>query len=111
MRWVNRKIKRGDRILWGAAPILLLLLLTFAAAQRHADNPADKILPLPSGMAQAMAALIFERDMLSGQYLFWADTLASLQRLGLGLGIATLVALVLGLLLGRCRCARCWGRW
>lgn len=101
MRWVNRQISRSDRLLWGAAPILLLVLLyIFAAAGRHAANPSDKILPLPSGMAQAMGALIFERDMLSGQYLFWADTLASLQRLGLGLGIATLVALVLGLLIG-----------
>lgn len=101
MRWVNRQISRSDRLLWGAAPILLLVLLyIFAAAGRHAINPSDKILPLPSGMAQAMSALIFERDMLSGQYLFWADTLASLQRLGLGLGIATLAALVLGLLLG-----------
>ncbi|WCT79488.1 ABC transporter permease [Novosphingobium humi] len=101
MRWVNRQISRSDRLLWGAAPILLLVLLyIFAAAGRHAVNPSDKILPLPSGMAQAMSSLIFERDMLSGQYLFWADTLASLQRLGLGLGIATLVALVLGLLLG-----------
>jgi len=101
MRWVNRQMKRGDRILWGAAPILLLVLLyIFAAAQRHAINPSDKILPLPSGMAQAMSALIFQRDMLSGEFLFLADTLASLQRLGLGLGIATMTALVLGLLLG-----------
>ncbi len=101
MRWVNRRMSKGDRLLWGGLPILLLLLAyVLAAAQRHAANPADKILPLPSGMVQAMSALLFERDLLSGQWLFWADTLASLQRLGLGLGIATGTALVLGLLLG-----------
>lgn len=101
MRWVNRRMSKGDRLLWGGLPILLLLLAyVLAAAQRHAANPADKILPLPSGMAKAMSALLFERDVLSGQWLFWADTLASLQRLGLGLGIATITALVLGLVLG-----------
>ena len=101
MRWVNRRLARNQRIAVGAAPVLLLLLAyLFAAARRHAANPADKILPLPGGMADAMSALIFQRDLLSGQYLFWADTLASLQRLGLGLAIATALALVLGILLG-----------
>jgi NitT/TauT family transport system permease protein len=47
-----------------------------------------------------MWALLFEPDQLTGQLTFWADTLASLQRLGLGLGIATLAALMVGLLLG-----------
>jgi len=101
MRWVNRQVRRSDRILLGSLPILLLVLLyLFMAAQRHAANPVDKILPLPSGMAQAMSALLFQPDQLSGQLLFWVDTLASLQRLGIGLGIATLVALAIGLVLG-----------
>jgi NitT/TauT family transport system permease protein len=101
MRWVNRQIGRSNRILFGSLPILLLLLLyLFLAAQRHAANPSDKILPLPSGMAQSMSALLFQPDQLSGQLIFWADTLASLQRLGIGLGIATLMALTIGLVLG-----------
>lgn len=101
MRWVNRHLRRGDRILLGVVPILLLVLLyLFLAAQRHADNPLDKILPLPGGMAQVMSALLFQPDQLSGQLVFWADTLASLQRLGIGLCIATLTALMVGLVLG-----------
>jgi NitT/TauT family transport system permease protein len=101
MRWVNRRIRRGHGILLGAIPIALLVLLYLVmAADRYADNPNDRILPLPGAMAQAMAALLFEPDPLSGQLLFWADTLASLQRLGLGLGISTLSALVVGLVLG-----------
>lgn len=101
MRWVNRQIDRPQRFGLGAVPIALIVLLyLFMAAQRHAANPADKILPLPAGMAQAVSALIFQPDPLSGNLLFWADTLASLERLGLGLGIATLLALVLGLVLG-----------
>ena len=101
MRWVNRHVRRSDRLLLGALPIMLLLLVyLFLAAQRHAANPQDKILPLPSGMAEAMAALLFQPDQLTGKLLFWADTFASLQRLGIGVGMATLIALVVGLLLG-----------
>lgn len=101
MRWVNRRIRRGNGLLLGALPIALLLMVYIvAAAGRHATNPSDKVLPLPRQMAEAMAALLFRPDPLSGQLLFWADTLASLQRLGLGLGISTLSALLVGLVLG-----------
>lgn len=101
MRWVNRKIGKGQGLLLGALPIAALAITyVLAAASRHAANPADKILPLPSAMASAMAGLLFEPDPLSGQLLFWADTLASLSRLGMGLGIATLMALLVGLVLG-----------
>jgi len=85
----------------GALPILVLVATYLViAAQRHAINPADKILPLPDGMARAMSALLFQPDQLTGNLLFWTDTFASLQRLGLGLGIATLAAISLGLVLG-----------
>ncbi|MBT2134164.1 ABC transporter permease subunit [Croceibacterium sp. LX-88] len=101
MRWVNRRIGRGNSILLGALPIALLVLLYLvAAASRHADNPNDKILPMPGAMAEAMSALLFQPDQLSGKLLFWADTFASLQRLGIGLGISTLSALLVGLVLG-----------
>lgn len=101
MRWVTATPARSRAILLGAAPLAVLALgYVIAAAARHADNPADKILPLPGAMAAAMAGLLFEADPLSGQYLFWADTIASLWRLGLGLGIATLSALLVGLVLG-----------
>lgn len=101
MRWVTAQPWRGRAILLGALPLVMLAFAyIIAAAARHSDNAADKILPLPGAMAAAMAALIFEADPLSGQYLFWADTLASLTRLGLGLGIATASTLLVGLVVG-----------
>ncbi len=101
MRWVNRRTGRGASFLLGATPILILVLVYLVmAASRHSANPSDKILPMPSAMAEAMSVLIFQPDQLSGKLIFWADTLASLQRLGLGLGISTLSALLVGLLLG-----------
>lgn len=101
MRWVTAQPQRSRGLVLGALPLLVLALAyIIAAAARHADNPADKILPLPGAMAAAMAGLVFEPDPLSGQYLFWADTFASLWRLGIGLGIATASTLVVGVLVG-----------
>lgn len=101
MRWVNRRIGRGNGLIMGVIPILLLVVVYLVvAADRHSINASDKILPLPDAMAQAMWGLLFEPDRLSGRLLFWADTLASLQRLAFGLGISTLAALLVGLLLG-----------
>jgi NitT/TauT family transport system permease protein len=101
MRWVNRRVRKGNSILLGSIPILLLALVYFvAAAGRHADNPNDKILPMPGAMAEAMSSLLFQPDQLSGRLIFWADTVASLERLGMGLGISTLSALLVGLVLG-----------
>jgi NitT/TauT family transport system permease protein len=101
MRWVNRKPSRRGAPLIGALPLAgLALAYVIAAAIRHADNPADKLLPLPGAMAEAMALLLFVPDPLSGELLFWADTAASLWRLGVGLAIATSMTLLVGLLVG-----------
>ena len=101
VRWVNMRLSRSQRILLGAIPIVLVLAIyLFAASQRHAINPSDKLLPLPGAMIDAMGTLIFKPDPLSGDYLFWSDTLASLRRLGTGLGISALSALLVGLFIG-----------
>ncbi len=101
MGWIKGHMRPGNSWLLGLLPIAALLILYLVlAADRHAANPNDKILPLPGAMAEAMWGLVLERDPLSGRYLFWSDTFASLQRLGLGLAISTLCAAVVGLLLG-----------
>ncbi|NQX94407.1 MAG: ABC transporter permease, partial [Erythrobacter sp.] len=90
MSWLTSRDWRGNKVLLGLLPIAVLLILyLIVAADRNAINPAEKITPMPSAMVEAMWALVFEKDQLSGRYLFWSDTLASLQRLGLGLGIST----------------------
>ena len=45
-------------------------------------------------------ALAFQPDRRTGEIVLWTDTAASLQRLVLGLGIATLVGLACGLAIG-----------
>jgi NitT/TauT family transport system permease protein len=107
VRIVNLKPTRRAKVLLGVAPLLLLVLAyLIASASRHAINPADKILPTPQAMIAAMQTLVLVPDTMTGELLFWADTSASLWRLGLGLAISTLSALLLGLGLGLVPTAR-----
>ena len=107
MRWVNIRPTKRTGWLLGAGPLVLVLLVYLIASQlRHAANPADKILPTFGAMFTAMASLMADADPLTGQLVFWADTLASLQRLGIALGICTLSALLVGMVLGVLPAAR-----
>jgi NitT/TauT family transport system permease protein len=101
VRLVNIRPTRRAAIVVGVVPLLLIVLAyLIASASRHAINPADKILPTPGAMVAAMRALVLVPDQMTGERLFWSDTFASLQRLGLGLGISTISALLVGLVLG-----------
>ena len=101
MRLINRHPDRGGRLLLILLPFVLLLTLYFiGSATRLADNPNDKLLPSAVQMADAIDRLAFTEDKRSGGYLFWQDTGSSLQRLGLGIGIAALAGLCLGVLAG-----------
>ncbi|MBY8827333.1 ABC transporter permease [Hephaestia mangrovi] len=107
MRWVNIRPGRRQSTVLGAVPLLLIVLVyVIASASRHAANPSDKVLPTPGAMATAMHGLLTSADPLSGKLIFWADTMASLERLGLALGICTLSALLVGMVLGVLPAAR-----
>ena len=101
MRLINRHPDKGGRLLLILLPFVLLLTLYFmGSAMRLADNPNDKLLPSATQMADAVDRLAFTEDKRSGGYLFWQDSASSLQRLGLGIGIAALAGLCLGVLAG-----------
>ncbi|PTU76143.1 ABC transporter permease [Pseudomonas mangrovi] len=101
MRLINRHPDRAGRLVLVLLPFALLLFLYFSAsASRLADNPGDKLLPSATQMAAAIDRLAFTEDKRSGNYLFWQDTGASLSRLGLGIGIAALLGLCLGIAAG-----------
>jgi len=107
MRWVNVRPKSRTAALLGTLPLVLALVAyLFASAVRHANNPADKVLPTLAAMIAAMRSLLVDPDPISGRIIFWADTVASLERLGLGLGICTLSALLVGMVLGVLPAAR-----
>jgi NitT/TauT family transport system permease protein len=101
MRLVNIRPARGPRILIGAVPIAIVLVIyaIFSAARADA-NPNDKVLPTFLAMAQAAWRLFTQVDARTGEITALADTTASLWRLGVGIGIATLSTLLLGIALG-----------
>lgn len=101
MKLINRTPSRGAALLLAALPFAALALAyLIGSALRLAENPADRLLPALSTMGRSIAALALEPDRRTGEVLLWADTVASLGRLWAGLAIATLGALVLGLLAG-----------
>jgi NitT/TauT family transport system permease protein len=107
MRIVNFRPRRHSTAMLAALPLLsLILVYLIASASRHAINPGDKILPTVGAMVDAMHALVMVPDTMTGQWLFWADTQASLSRLLTGLAISTLCALLGGLVLGLIPVAR-----
>jgi len=92
---------RGARIILAMLPfILIAIIYVIGSAERRAANPEDKLLPPVSEMAATTKRLAAEPDRRTGEYVLWTDTLASLQRLALGLGIAAAIGLVLGLAIG-----------
>jgi NitT/TauT family transport system permease protein len=97
---------------WLFAPVrynLLLALLPFIVVaavylvfshQRLAENPADKLLPSLAQMADAIDRMALKPDPQTGDYTLFVDTWASLKRIGLGVGIAALAGLLVGINMG-----------
>ncbi|MCP5162897.1 MAG: ABC transporter permease subunit [Hahellaceae bacterium] len=89
------------QIVLAALPFVLLLVAYLVASDiRLEANPNDKLLPSVGQMVDAIDRLAFQPDRRTGDYLFWQDTLSSLQRLLTGLGLSTLVALTVGVMMG-----------
>lgn len=97
-RIINRRPDRIGVVLLGALPFILLaaLYLVFSAL-RLADNPDDKLLPSLASLGDAIGRVAFQHEKVSGEIVLWADTLASLRRMAIGLGLATVIGLVFGI--------------
>mgnify|MGYP000338365472 CR=1 FL=1 len=101
MRWINSRPGSGMRLALSLSPFLVVLAAYVAGSViRLSANPNDKLLPGFAGFADAINRLVFIPDGRSGQYVLWTDTIASLERLFAGIAIATLLALVIGMLIG-----------
>ncbi len=101
MRFINRHPGRGGQLLLALLPLILLLAAYgTGSALRLAENPDDRLLPSATQMIDAIQRMAFTQDERTGQYLLWSDTLASLQRLALGLGVAALAGLGFGMAAG-----------
>ena len=85
MRLINRSPSPALGVLLVLVPFALAVLgYILASEARLAANPADRLLPSPATILQTAIQVVTEPDKRSGVILFWADTLASLMRLALG---------------------------
>lgn len=89
------------KIALASIPFVIVILTYLVASDiRLEANPQDKLLPSFSQMANAIDRMAFQEDRRTGEYLLWSDTLSSLKRLGIGVSIATVFALIIGLNMG-----------
>lgn len=100
-RWINRRPGRSTELALLCLPFLLLLMAyLIGSALRLEANPNDKLLPSPAQLWAAIGRMALMADPRTGDWLLWSDTAASLARLAAGLGIATALALLLGMVIG-----------
>ncbi|MEJ2620916.1 MAG: ABC transporter permease [Candidatus Thiodiazotropha sp.] len=100
-KFINQHPNNALKLFLGIAPFVLLILLYVMGSDARLElNPNDKLLPSMSQIADGLARMAFEPSKRSGEYLFWQDTASSLTRLGLGILIAALFGLIIGLVTG-----------
>jgi NitT/TauT family transport system permease protein len=100
-RLINQRPGRGGAVILSALPFILLICsYLYYSHVRLQENPGDKLLPAPATIAATVRQLAFEQDERSGEYLWWTDTGASLERLLIALLISAAVGLSLGVALG-----------
>ncbi|MDY7025739.1 MAG: ABC transporter permease [Pseudomonadota bacterium] len=101
MRLINRMPSRPVQFALGALPfVILICLYLYGSHARLAENPKDKILPSITQMAESIDRLAFVPSKRTGELLFWKDTVSSLKRLAWGVGIAALIGLFIGIVIG-----------
>lgn len=100
-RLINQRPGRGGALMLSMLPfILVICAYMYYSHARLLQNSGDKLLPAPSTIASTLHQMAFEEDERSGDYLFWTDTRASLDRLLVALAVSALIGLVLGLAIG-----------
>ena len=107
MRLINKTPSRQSAFVLASIPFVLLLIFYVTGSEiRLAANPQDKLLPSLSTISSTAERLFFEPDRRSNEVLLWKDTFASLTRLSMGVGIAALISLVVGMAIGLLPIAR-----
>jgi NitT/TauT family transport system permease protein len=100
-RLINQQPGRVSTLALGVLPFILILVAYLVASDIRLDaNPGDKLLPSFASFGESIRELAFEESQRTGKITAWGDTVASLQRLGMGLGISALIGLVFGVATG-----------
>lgn len=100
-RLINQIPTRSSNLILGLLPFLLIVIVYVSFSNIRLDeNPNDKLLPSIEKCIESFSKLAFEEDKRSGSHILYEDTIASLERLGTGVGISAFIALVIGISIG-----------
>jgi NitT/TauT family transport system permease protein len=100
-RLVNARPSRRATLALGAVPfVVAAIAYASASASRLAENARDNLLPSAFAMYEGVKRIGGAIDPHSGLSVFAADTFSSLERLVIGLGLAALIGLAVGIALG-----------
>jgi len=101
MRLINRHPSRSGGLMLLLLPFIVLMAVYFTgSSMRLAVNPDDKLLPSAAQMVDAVKDIAFNADKRTGEYLLWDDTVSSLRRLGIGLVVSAVIALLAAIATG-----------
>ena len=78
---------------------LLIGFYLWGSAVRHRENDQDKVMPTVTELVKGFVDSATKPDR-SGEYRLWIDTKASLKRVFVGVGLAAVVGLFMGLNMG-----------
>lgn len=94
---INLKPSITVRVMLGVLPFLIILFLYGSASTaRLAENENDKLLPSFATFGEAIDRFAFTPDKRTGDYLLVKDTVSSLKRLLIGVGVSALIAVLIG---------------
>ena len=104
---------RPRRLKWllAALPFLAsIIAYTTISSRRHEANPAEKLMPEWGQMAKRTKELATEPNKRTGKLVFWDDTRSSIVRIGKGIGLATVISVVLAIVIGVFPAGRAFGQ-
>lgn len=100
-RLMNLRPSKGTALFLALLPFLLVgFFYLVASDMRLYENPNDKLLPSLESFSAAIERMAFIPSPRTGELLFVQDSVASLKRLGLGVLISAVLAMLIGIPLG-----------
>lgn len=99
--YVRREFTFRQKIILGAIPFVVIILLYMLGAYIYQqNNPDGKYFPSVSKIITKTFHLIFSKDAITEEYLFFYDTFYSLTRLFVGIIFSLIITLLIAIPLG-----------
>lgn len=106
-RLINLRPSWIAALLIGLLPFVVVAAIYVSHSEaRLRENPEDRLLPSAAQLFDGVKMVAVDEDPRTGQIILWADTVASLKRIAIAVGVCALGGLVFGMLNGMLPYAR-----